>query len=173
MVQRPIVPITTSALLVTGSYVNPILHESGGGWQALKLLSRFWCRTPSVLRVRVFDFPLPGFAGLKRLGKLPATKFTPHSGISEAKTGMLWLHFEQIHRIAIFTTVSMGGVEHCHLRLSCRSRKYRPTRCNGQHTYVLASIDHPILIRSKLAKRHLGMVFVAERMNSGRQCCYR
>src|SRR5258707_11540824 len=119
---------------------------------------------------------LSGSAGLKRLDKLPATKI--HAALRaspEPKAGMLWLHFEQIHRIAIFTTVSVGRSRALPIYdfvLHVQKIAVRHAVMDNTLTSV-AGIDHPILISSKLAKRHLGMVFVAERMNSGCQCCTR
>ena len=101
MVQPSHRSITTSALLLLGQYVNLVLrHASGASLDA-------W--TPD-------DQNLPGIssgsAGLKRLDKLPATMILSdvfvRSAPPEPKAGMLWLHFEQIHRIAIVATVSMG-----------------------------------------------------------------
>ena len=93
----------------------------------------------------------------------------------EAKAGMFPLHFGQIHRVAVFGTVSMGrsrALPIYDFALYVQKIAVRHAVMNKTMTSV-AGVDHANVISSKLAKRHLGMVFVAERMNSGRQCCAR
>src|SRR5258708_37508935 len=111
----------------------------------------------------------------QRLGELPATVI--HAALRaspEAKAGMFPLHFGQIHWVAVFRTVLMGRSRALLIygfALYVQKIAVRDVVMDKTITSV-ACVD-PRWICCKLANRHLGMVFVAERMNSARQCCAR